>query len=393
MTKRDALNPHAQPQPIRGDEGDIIYGARNLQRQLQNPDMIVPPSTDSGTVTNLKFSFDDTHARIQPGGWSREVTERELPVSNTLASVNMHLKPGGVRELHWHKEAEWAYMISGGARITAIDGEGRSFIGDVFEGDLWYFPSGIPHSIVALEDGAEFLLVFDDGKFSENSTFSIADWFAHTPKEVLAKNFGVPESAFDNVPNKELYMYQGRVPGSIDEEKPKDLNEEVPNPFLYRLKDQKPIESQGGKVWIADSTNFKASKTIASALVEVEPGGIRELHWHPNQAEWQYYLSGSARMSVFGAEGHARTFNYEAGDVGYVPFAFGHYVENTGDTPLVFLEMFKDDHFEDISLNQWMSQTPPEFLKEHLHISDEFIEKALHSDKQPIVNFNKDQDE
>lgn len=390
-TNRDAFNEHARPQPIRGDEGGTMNGPRNLPRELQNPDMIVPPETDSGTVTNLKFAFADTHVRIQPGGWSREVTERELPVSDTLASVNMRLKPGGVRELHWHKEAEWAYMINGRARITAIDQEGRSFIDDVGPGDLWYFPSGIPHSIVGLEEGAEFILVFDDGAFSENSTFSIADWFAHTPKDVLAANFGVPESAFDNIPDKELYMYQGRVPGSIDEEKPKDLNEPVPNPFSFRLTEQKPIESQGGKAWIADSSNFKASKTIASALVEVEPGGIRELHWHPNQAEWQFYLSGQARMTVFGAEGHARTFDYQEGDVGYVPFAFGHYVQNTGDTPLRFLEMFKSDRFEDISLNQWMAQTPPEFLKEHLHVSDEFIEQALHSDKQPVVNFNKDE--
>lgn len=383
MTNREDFNQHAKPQPIRGDKGATMLGPRNLQRELQNPDMIIPPETDSGTVTNLKFSFADTHVRIQEGGWSREVTQRELPVSDTLAAVNMRLKPGGIRELHWHKEAEWAYMLEGRARITAIDGQGRSFIDDVEKGDLWYFPSGIPHSIVGLEEGCEFVLIFDDGQFSENSTFSIADWIAHTPKDVLADNFGVSESAFDNMPDGELYMFQGKVPGSIDQEKPKNLNEPVPNPFSFRLKDMDPIESQGGKVRIADSTNFKASKTIAAALVEVEPGGIRELHWHPNQAEWQYYISGKARMSVFGAEGHARTFDYQAGDVGYVPFAFGHYIQNTGDTPLVFLEMFKSDHFEDISLNQWMSQTPPEFLKEHLHISDEFIEKALHADKQP----------
>lgn len=375
---------HAKPQPIRGDKGATIVGPRNLPRELQNPDMIIPPETDNGTVTNAKFSFADTHIRINPGGWSREVTQRELPVSNTLASVNMRLKPGAIRELHWHKEAEWAYMLQGRARITCIDPEGKSFIDDVEEGDIWYFPSGFPHSIQGLEEGCEFLLIFDDGQFSENSTFSISDWFAHTPKEVLAKNFGVPESAFDQIPDKERYMFQGRVPASIEEEKPKDLNQPVEHPFSYRLKKQTPIETKGGKVWIADSTNFKVSKTVAAALVEVEPGGIRELHWHPNEAEWQYYISGEARMTLFAAEGHARTFNYQAGDVGYVPFAFGHYIENIGDTPLVFLEVFRSDHFADISLNQWMSQTPPDLLKQHLHVDDAFIEKALHSDKRPV---------
>ncbi len=375
--------------PIRGDQGATDEGPRNKERDEQNPDMIVPPETDGGTVHNLKFSYSDTHMRIQPGGWSREITERELPISTTLAGVNMRLKPGAVRELHWHKEAEWAYMISGHARITAIDANGKVFIDDVGPEDLWYFPSGIPHSIKGLEDGCEFILVFDDGQFSENSTFSITDWFAHIPKDVLAKNFVTDESEFDHIPSGELYMYQGDVPGPLADEAVSDTNGNVPNPFSFRLKETEPIETSGGKAWIADSNNFKASKTVAAALVEVEPGGIRELHWHPNQDEWQYYLEGEAKMGVFAAEGHARTFNYRAGDVGYVPFAYGHYIENIGDKPLKFLEMFKSDHFADISLNQWMALTPPNFLKEHLPLSDDFIENKLSKTKSPNVKFKK----
>ena len=120
---------------------------------------------------------------------------RELPVATQLAGVNMRLKPGGIREMHWHKEAEWAFMLAGRARITATDQEGRNFIDDVAVRDIWNFPKGIPHSIQGLEEGAEFLLVFEDGNFSENETFLITDWFAHTPCEVLAKNFGVPTRA------------------------------------------------------------------------------------------------------------------------------------------------------------------------------------------------------
>ena len=83
-------------------------------------------------------------------------------------------------------------------------------------------------------------------------------------------------------------------------------------------------------------SNFPVSTTIAAALVEVNPGALRELHWHPNTDEWQYYIEGEARMGVFGASGQARTFDFRAGDVGYVPFAMGHYVENTGTTPFAF---------------------------------------------------------
>jgi oxalate decarboxylase len=147
---------------------------------------------------------------------------------------------------------------------------------------------------------------------------------------------------------------------------------------------QEPIRTKSGTVRITDSSVFPVSKTIAAALVEVEPGGMRELHWHPNTDEWQYYIDGQARMGVFAANGQARTFDFLAGDVGYVPFAMGHYVENTGTTTLRFLEMFKSSYFADLSLNQWMALTPPDLLKAHLGL-DPQVTTALRKVKSPIV--------
>jgi oxalate decarboxylase len=147
---------------------------------------------------------------------------------------------------------------------------------------------------------------------------------------------------------------------------------------------QKPIKTKSGTVRITDSSVFPASKTISAALVEVEPGGMREMHWHPNADEWQYYIEGQARMGVFGASGQARTFDYQAGDVGYVPFAMGHYIENTGTTPVRFLEMFKSSYYADESLNQWLALTPPELVKAHLNLDAEAL-AALHEEKYPVV--------
>src|SRR5699024_12535083 len=104
------------------------------------------------------------------------------------------------------KVSECAYMIKGSARVIGIDAKGRLFIDDVQEGGLWYFPSGNPHSIKGLESGVELILVFDDGMFSENSTFTISDWFANTPKDALAANFGVSEEAFDDIPDEQLFI-------------------------------------------------------------------------------------------------------------------------------------------------------------------------------------------
>ncbi len=372
------------PQPIRGNEGGTDPGPRNVALDRQNPDMLTPPSTDSGTIPNLKFSFGMARNRLQPGGWSREVTARELPIATTLAGVNMRLKPGGVRELHWHKEAEWAYMLNGRARITGIDPNGYNFIDDVGVGDLWNFPAGYPHSIQGLEEGCEFVLVFDNGNFSENETFLLSDWFLHTPKEVLAKNFGVEVEDFASIPSHELYMFQSTVPGPLASDQVSDPVGPVSRPFSHHMLAQEPIRLKGGTVRITDSTNFPAASTIAAALVEVEPGCMRELHWHPNSDEWQYYIEGQGRMTVFASSGKSRTFDYRAGDVGYVPFAMGHYIENTGDTTLLYLEMFKSDHFADVSLNQWLALTPPELVQAHLNLTPAVM-GALRKQKRPIV--------
>ncbi|MFD0587463.1 oxalate decarboxylase family bicupin [Paenibacillus sp. GCM10027627] len=375
------------PQPIRSDgAGGVDLGPRDILRDIQNPDMLVPPITDNGLIPNMRFSFSDAHMVLSHGGWSREVTVRELPIATTLAGVNMSLTPGGVRELHWHQQAEWSYMLVGKARITAVDQNGRNFIADVGPGDLWYFPPGIPHSIQGLEGGCEFLLVFDDGRFSDLNTLSITDWIAHTPKEVLSANFGVPEAAFANIPKEQVYIYQSTVPGPVSTDAVPSPYGTIPFPFAHKLLAQPPIQTSGGSVRIVDSTNFPISKKIAAALVEIKPGGMRELHWHPNNDEWQYFLTGQGRMTVFGGEGNARTFDVRAGDVGYVPFAFGHYIQNTGTDTLWFLEMFKSDRFQDVSLNQWMALTPPELVQSNVNASSEWMDH-LHKEKSPVVKF------
>src|SRR5438477_474529 len=213
-------------------------GPANSPLDGQNADSMWPPATDSKSlVQNFKYPFSFANKRAYQGGWSREVTVRELPVSKTLAGVNMRLTAGGVRELHWHTAGEWAIMLQGTARITSIDMDGKSFVADVKKYDLWFFP-----------------------------------------------------------------------------------------------------------------------------------GGLRELHWQPNADEWQYYIAGKGRMTVVATGNKARTMDFQAGDVGYVEKTLLHYIENTGDSNLIFLEMFKSPQYQDLSLSEWLAHTPPELVMAHLKI-------------------------
>lgn len=361
-------------------------GPRNPPLADENRDSLSPPKSDRGDLPSFKYSFSVAHNRQHQGGWARQVTVRDFPIAQSIAGVNMRLAAGGIRELHWHLPAEWAYMIYGRARITAVDQQGRKFVADVGAGDLWFFPSGIPHSIQGLDpDGAEFLLAFDDGKFSEFDTLLITDWLAHTPRDVLAKNFSLPESAFADIPPDELYIFQSSVPGPLADDLRQSAAPMVPEPYNFSLSSVTPLIRNGGTIRIADSSNFKASKTIAAALVELQPGAIREMHWHPNADEWQYWISGKGRVAVFSGRQGVRTEDFQAGDVGYVKRSSGHYVENTGQDVVRFLELFNSSYYADVSLADWMGNTPKELIAAHLHLEQTALD-ALPKEKVLIAS-------
>ncbi len=362
-------------------------GQENKPLLAENPSSNEPPVTDHGDVGPIWYSFDLAKKRLQGGGWTHQVTERELPTSTELAGVNMRLTSGSFRELHWHTADEWAYMITGEARVSLLQPDGKMFIDDVKAGDLWYFPAGFPHSIQGLgADGCEFLLVFNDGKFSEDDTFLLSDWLAHTPPEVLRKNLGWTDAEIQKLPPTELYIFKAPLPRSLDEDK-RAIGQflETKTSYTYRLTSQPPTkQTAGGDVRVVDSNNFPVARDVAAGLVRVKPGGLRELHWHPTGSEWQFYLAGQGRMTVFKPGSKARTMDFHANDVGYVSTMAGHYIENTGTEDLLFLEMFRSPEFQDVSLNDWIARMPPEMAEAHLKLSSAAIGKVP-SEKNEIL--------
>ncbi|KAI5779199.1 RmlC-like cupin domain-containing protein [Peziza echinospora] len=382
-----------QPQPIRGSRGGTFASPRNQVLEKQHPDTLAPPTSDHGAVPQLEWPMALSHAKLglNRAGWSRQQNADVLPAATQMSGVNMRLEAGAYRELHCRHPSTtrrgWALMLNGSARIQAVDTEGRTFIDDVSKGDVWFFPSGIPHSIQGLENGTEFMLVFDDGDFSEDGTFLVSETFAFTPKEVLAKNFDVDISAFDNIPKGELFIFNGTEP-------PKDIHAQnvtgpagsIPNvdSYSFHWSQQQPIVTPGGTVKVIDTKTFPIAAQISAALVTIKPGAMRELHWHPSSDEWNFFLSGNARISVYAAKGNARTFDYQEGDVGYIPKSMSHYIENIGDTDVVVLEVLKSARFTDVSVGQWLALTPSQVVQETLHLSDDTI-RHLSKEKPLIV--------
>jgi oxalate decarboxylase len=375
-------NPDEPPQGAVNAKGPgnlADPGPQNPAIGNQFPSAQFPPATDVGGLPMDWASFNNAPKRVQNGGWARQVTVEDFAISKEISGVNMRLTTGGIRELHWHQAAEWAIMTYGNCRVTVLDAEGRPYAADVSEGDLWYFPAGAPHSLQGLgPDGCEFVICFDDGHANEFNTLLVSDWFAHTPPEVLAKNFGVPAETFAKIPLHNLWIFQGTVPGDLAADRAA-INKNAtapPHPFVFSLGSSRPVkESSGGNIRVADSINFNVSTTVAAALVTVRPGGVREMHWHPNADEWQYYLKGKGRMTVFDTGPNALTMDFNAGDIGYVKRNLGHYVENVGDTDLQFIGVFRAPRYQEVSLSNWLTHTPPALVAQHLNIDEATVAK------------------
>jgi oxalate decarboxylase len=373
-----AESDHSSNDP--GPENESLLGL--------NPNTNTPPPTDHGDIGPVWYSFDLARKRVEEGGWTHQVTQRELPPSNQLAGVNMRLTAGSFRELHWHTADEWAYMEYGNARVTVMNPDGTMFIDDVGQGDLWFFPAGFPHSIQGLApDGCQFLLVFSEGMFSEDNTFLLSEFVAHMPPEILRKNCKLSSTDISKLPKKQLYIFPASLPQPLAADRAAIGGARVAAPQQYTFKTSAmspTVSSEGGEVHIIDSSNFPVSTSIAAGIVKLRPGAMRELHWHPNASEWQFWLAGKGRMTIVMPEGRARTMDFKANDVGFVPAVAGHYVENTGDTDVMFLEMFKSARFVDFSLNNWIGRMPPEMATAHLNL-DASVLKRIPTEKNPII--------
>jgi oxalate decarboxylase len=357
-----------------------------MAQQYSHPSVSESELLNGPTLPSFKFPLEAQPSRVFEGGSAKEAGVGNFPASQNIAGVSMYLKPGGLRELHWHANAaEWSYVIKGHCRVTVIDPEGRSEVKDFGPGDVWYFPRGHGHSIQGIGDEeCHFILVFDNGRFSEFSTFSITDWIGHTPASVLAKNFGTSAATFDNFPKKEVYIATGPVPPPLPANAPWRSENSPPLTHKYSLGAQKGLAFNGGTFQMVSSKEFPISTTMTGAIQLLKPNALREMHWHPNADEWQYYISGHARLTVFGSNGRVRTEEMNPGDVGYVPQGFGHYIENASETEdCQTLIILNSGQYQEIALADWIKSQPLNVLETNFGVSKSILEKLM--TKQPLI--------
>ena len=339
----------------------------------------------NGKLPQFKFSMNAMKPVIYQGGTAKQVTAAQFPLSKSISGVYMTLEPGGLRELHWHANAaEWAYVFEGNLRITVVDYEQRTQIADLHPGGVWYFPRGHGHSIEGLGPGtAKFLLVFDNGYFSEFSTFSITDWIAHTPKDIVARNLGLTAEQVDRFPKKEVYIASGPVPPPLAQaESLGGLQHALPLSHIFNLGEEAPIaEGTNGSLQLVSEKQFPISTTITGAFMRIEPGGIRELHWHPNADEWQFVSKGHMELTVFASNALGTKTILGPGDIGFVPQGFGHALANVGNEPVEAILAFNTGEYQEISLSTFIKTAPRYLLQTNFGLPKDLVELLPHNNQ------------
>jgi oxalate decarboxylase len=356
LTAATLTNAQAESSKFKAGDGGFARQAFELPPgdKVANHD-----PNDVAALPDFRFSLDGSVPKVTSGGWAKEATVHQFPISKGIAGVHMFLEPGASRELHWHAiAAEWAFVIAGRCQTVVLDPSGASEINNYGPGDLWYFPKGHGHSIQTIGDQpCHFILSFDNGAFSEHGTFSITDWIDVTPKELLALNFGVSKEVFDAFPKGETYIQAGPVlPASeaLDAPWPKESTHK-----FSLLRDNRAVRDfDGGTFRLATVDEWPVAKTISGGVMTLKPGAMKKLHWNVNANEWHYYLRGKAQVAMFGSGGRSKVAEFKPGDVAYIPQGYGHAIKNVGNDDLEIVQTWDNGKFEEIDLTRWVQSSP-----------------------------------
>lgn len=329
-------------------------------------------------------SLDAGPIKATSGGWARDLTTNQLPLATGIAGAHLFLNPGGVREMHWHSSAEWAYVIAGRCQATIVDPVGAMEVINFGPGDTWSFPAGHAHAIQALgTDPCHAILTFDDGRYGEHGTFGLSDYMSRLDAPMLRTTLGVADAVARRLPEGETYIVQGPVVPLDSERATAERRLVADQSHRYALSESKPfIETEAGSLRVASAAAFPVSSTMTGFLQTLQPGAIHTPHWHPGANEWQFLLKGRTKVTIFEAEKRMATAEMAPGDCAYLPRAMAHTVQNVGTEPCQFVGVHDTTGYAECSLSQWLSTVSIHLIAANLGLTDA---EAASLPRRPLV--------
>ncbi len=318
----------------------------------------------SGDPLTFTAALDRSAIKATSGGWAREITTRGLPIATGIAGAHLYLNAGGLREMHWHASAEWAYILAGRCQVAVLDPHGELEVINYGPGDLWYFPEGHSHAIQTLgTEPCHAILAFNDGLYGEHGTFGLTDLVSRLEPTVLAQHLGgtdVPSSKF---PSGETYIMQGAVI-PVDAPAARAVRPLPPErSHRFEMLRQKPaVVSDAGQLFVVSASEFPMSSAMTGMLLRLAPGAAQSAHWHPNANEWHYVVKGRTKVSLFGPDKRLAVAEMGPGDCAYIPRACAHIVQSIGDEPSEVIGVLDGGEYQSAALFDWVGKVPAHFL-------------------------------
>jgi oxalate decarboxylase len=327
---------------------------------------VIPRRT--GDPVTFTASLDKGAIKATSGGWARDITTKGLPIATDIAGAHLYLNPGGVREMHWHNAAEWAYILAGHCQVTVVDPKGETEVANYAPGDLWYFPKGHAHAIQTLgSEPCHAILAFDDGLYGEHGTFGLSDWISRLDPGPLAQILGVPKDVAAKIPSAEVYIKQGAV---IARDSAEARTLQVlgrKRTHRHRLMAGAPrVSTSGGSIHVASAKEYPISTTMTGIVTRLKPGMMHAPHWHPDANEWHYVSKGRTRVTLFATDKRVAIAELSPGDCAYIPRGCGHFVQNIGTEECEIVGVLDSGTYTESVLSEWAAKAPPQLLANNL---------------------------
>lgn len=313
----------------------------------------------TGADRQHAYKVEDSPAQVRREGGRRiDVTAEQLPILSGMTLATLSLDPGAAREPHWHPNAaELSYCAEGSARVGIVEPGGKPVVFDIEKGDLFFIPTGFLHGIESTADAeTRFLICFSHERPED---LDLSTSLTNMPGPVLDSTFGVTAGSFDWVQpaSEPAFIVEGDAPASPPEP--------PASPYRYQVESLEPqVQNEGGSIRFARGDDWPILDGLAMYSLRFNRLGVREPHWHPNCAEFNYVLNGQVKMTIVSPGGEVETFELAAGEVSYIPPAYFHHIESLVDEEVQMCVFFNHEMPGDNGVAASVSAYPSELMAE-----------------------------
>lgn len=302
-------------------------------------------------------------------GYRVRATKSSFPSLQGMSFYKLVVQPRGVREPHWHANAdELGYCLKGSLLISFYGNENLREKFVVSEGEAFFIPSGAFHSLENIGEGpVEIILQFSN---EEPDDFEVSFVFGAFSNAVLGNTWDVPSQHFQDLKRNATKT----LIAELGQSTPISPANRYASAYRFGLEASSPlINNEGGSAKVARQNVWPILQRQSLYSVLLTGQGMREPHWHPETAEMGYVAEGRARMSIISPSGKVDTYTLEVGDIYFIPKAYPHQIENLETSNLHMLIFFDQAMPQDIGFTGSIKSFPDSVLASSLSSKKEMF--------------------